>query len=111
MASLVFDPVTRDLVLDGDSAQLTDNPTTEILLALGVEQNSFHGDPDQGSRIPSLVTGPPPVDARREVEQAAHEGLERLETQGLITVTDVVFDSQTLTVDVEGYRVDIEVTA
>ncbi len=101
MAGLVFDPITRDLVLDGDSAKLTEEPTTEILLAIGIEADSFHGDPDQGSRLPALISGPPVVDAARDVEFAAQEALARLEAQGTIKVTRVAFDGQQLDIDTD----------
>lgn len=103
MAGLHLDPATRDLVLDGDQAAVIDDPRTELVLALGVELDTFHGDPDQGSRIPSLIKGLPPVDARRAVESAATEAVARLESQGLVELREALYDpaDNVVTVDTD----------
>ena len=92
MAGIFINPETHDIELDADgSVTLTDSPSTELLLALGIETNTFHGDPDQGSRIPALLQGSPPVDARRAVETAAREALQRLVAQGRIVLTSIEY--------------------
>jgi hypothetical protein len=102
---IYLNPETRDIEFAADgSVALTDEPTTEILLAIGVELNSYHGDPDQGSRIPALLHGAPPVDAKRAVETAAREALQRLVTQGRIAITSVAYSvaDRELVVEVDG---------
>jgi hypothetical protein len=92
VAGIYINPETHDIEFAADgSVRLTSSPSTELLLAIGIETNTFHGDPDQGSRIPALIQGPPPVDARRAVESAAREALQRLVTQGRIAVTRVEY--------------------
>ena len=91
MRSIYIDPATQDIVLTEDGPMRSAAPIAEILLAVGVVKDSFHGDPDQGSRIPLLVTGEPPVDPRNAVESAGREALERLAAQGAITVVNVAY--------------------
>ena len=95
MRSIYIDPETRDIVLAEDGPQRSAAPVAELLLAIGIVKDSFHGDPDQGSRIPLLVTGEPPVDARNAVESAGREALERLVAQGAITVANVAYSPAT----------------
>jgi hypothetical protein len=50
MAGLYINPETHDIMFETDgSVKLTNSPATELLLAIGIDVNTFHGDPEQGS--------------------------------------------------------------
>ncbi|WP_428262896.1 hypothetical protein [Haliangium sp.] len=94
--SLAIDPATGDLVRDADGQiATTTDPSPELLLAISVPVGSFHGDPEQGSRIPDILRGPPPSDLEAEVEAAARDGLRRLEEVGLVAVESIDFSAHT----------------
>jgi hypothetical protein len=101
--SLNIDPASRDLTQDDDDQIVfTDDPSPELLCAIAIRLNSFHGDPDQGSLIPGFTEdGIPPTDAAAEVEAAAETALVRLEQSGLITVRDVTYSPTERTLDIE----------
>lgn len=96
--ALYIDPVSRDIVI-GNEAEFTEDPSPELLLAIGVRLGSLYQDPGQGSTIPSIVSdGVPPVDAKTAIENGAHTALARLEASGLVTVDDVVYSDGELTI-------------
>jgi hypothetical protein len=56
--ALQIDPETRDIFIGAHDAVFVEDPTTELLLAIGVRRGSLWQDPDQGSDIrPSCRTG------------------------------------------------------
>ena len=102
--SLAIDPETNDVKFDQDGqVVITEDPTSELLLAISVPLGSYHGDPEQGSRIPDLISGPPIPNPEPEIEAAAEDALRRLEETGLVSVQAVDYSPPTgvLSIDSE----------
>jgi hypothetical protein len=103
--SLAIDPETRDILFDEDNQVVYDqSPAPELILAISVPVGSFHGDPDQGSRVPGMVSGGEAVfQPESAVERAARDALARLEEQDLVRVMRVTYDpaERDLTIDSE----------
>lgn len=99
--SLAIDPATGDLRRDEDGqVAITADPSPELLLAISVPIGSFHGDPEQGSRIPDIVSSEAPADIGAELESAALDAVGRLEAVGLVRVEQVEYapERRTLTI-------------
>ena len=92
--ALAIDAATGDLILDDDGqVTTTEDPSPEILLAIGVPIGSVFAAPEMGSRIPGFVSGRRPPTSPNEIAQAAVDALARLQATGLITVESVTYDS------------------
>lgn len=90
--SLALDPATGDLRRDSESQiAITADPSPELLLAICVPIGSFHGDPEQGSRVPEIVRGEAPADVAAELESAGLDAVARLEAAGLVQVERVEY--------------------
>jgi hypothetical protein len=101
--SLAIDSETRDIRFDEEGQVVYDpTPAPELLLAIGIPVGSFHGDPDQGSPLPAMVSGGEAVfQPASAIERAALGALARLEEQDLVRVEQVTYDpaARDLTID------------
>jgi len=67
---------------------LTDGPETELFLAIAIPRGEYIGDPDAGSRIPSLIRETH-TDIDDRLVEAATEAISPLVRLGIVSLDNV----------------------
>ena len=93
MARYQIDVNTGDIPLDENGqAVRTDDPTPNLYLSIGIAHGTFVGDPDLGSRIPTIVQGDAVPNLGAMLEQAGTDAIQRLVDSGVVSLDSVSFE-------------------
>lgn len=106
---IAIDPRTGDIEVGPDGPVLTDAPTTSLYLAIAIEKGRFHGDPDLGSELRSLIYGIPVASSESALEQAAWRAVQPLVDSGAITIEAIHVNGRHVTIESRQLATPLEV--